>query len=65
MKPRKSFLLRLNSELYEALQAWASQELRSTNGQIEYVLKEALRQRGHRVDEAGEEETTPPEPSPR
>lgn len=46
MKSRKSFLLRLNPDLYQALEAWAQQELRSINSQIEYLLKEALRKRG-------------------
>ena len=49
MKPRKSFLLRISHDLYEALEAWAQQELRSVNGQIEYLLKEAVRRRGHVV----------------
>jgi hypothetical protein len=42
MKERKSFLLRMDPILYEALEAWAQQELRSLNGQIEYLLKEAV-----------------------
>ena len=42
MKERKSFLLRMDPKLYEALEAWAQQELRSLNGQIEYLLKEAV-----------------------
>ena len=42
MKPRKSFLLRLDPALYEALERWAEQELRSVNGQIEFVLKQAV-----------------------
>ena len=46
MKPRKPFLLRISPELYAALDAWAQQELRSVNGQIEYVLQEAVRKRG-------------------
>ncbi len=46
MKPRKSFLLRIDPALYEALEAWAQQEFRSVNGQIEYVLKDAVRRRG-------------------
>jgi len=45
MKPRKTFLLRMSPELYEALEAWAQQELRSVNGQIEYVLKQAIAKR--------------------
>jgi hypothetical protein len=51
MKPRKSFLLRISPELHEALEAWAQQELRSVNGQIEYVLKEAVRRRGRATDD--------------
>ena len=42
MKPRKSFLLRLDPALYTALERWAEQELRSVNGQIEFVLKQAV-----------------------
>ena len=42
MKSRKSFLLRINPTLYEHVEAWAQQELRSVNGQIEYLLKEAV-----------------------
>jgi hypothetical protein len=45
MSARKSFLLRISPALYEALEGWAQQELRSVNGQIEYVLKEAVRKR--------------------
>ena len=42
MKSRKPFLLRLNPALYEALESWAQQELRSVNGQIEFILKQAV-----------------------
>ena len=41
-KDRKSFLLRLDPALYEALERWAQQELRSVNGQIEFLLRNAL-----------------------
>jgi hypothetical protein len=57
MKLRKTFLLRMSPELYEALEAWAQQELRSVNGQIEYVLKEAVRRRGRRVEDTDEEQS--------
>jgi hypothetical protein len=56
MKSRKSFLLRINPDLYEALEAWSQQELRSINGQIEYILKEAVRKRGREVGD-GEQGT--------
>ena len=50
MKPRKSFLLRISPDLYEALEAWAQQEFRSVNGQIEYVLQDAVRRRGRAAE---------------
>ena len=53
MKPRKSFLLRITPELYAELEAWAEQEMRSVNGQIEYLLHDAaVRRRGERQREA-------------
>ncbi|MBI4327939.1 MAG: Arc family DNA binding domain-containing protein [Chloroflexi bacterium] len=42
MDSRKSFLLRIDPELWKELEAWAQDELRSVNGQIEYVLKQAV-----------------------
>ena len=59
MAARKSFLLRLNEELYEELRRWAAAELRSVNGQIEYLLRQAIKERrgrpgrGHGDDFAG------------
>ena len=46
MATRKSFLLRISPELYETLERWAADELRSTNAQIEYLLVEAARRAG-------------------
>ncbi len=45
MEERKPFLLRINPDLWRELEAWAQDELRSVNGQIEYLLKQAVRQR--------------------
>jgi len=45
MPERKPFLLRLPPKLHEELRRWAAQEMRSLNGQIEYLLREALRKR--------------------
>lgn len=42
MAERKPFLLRLDPELYEALQIWAKDELRSLNAQIEFLLRRSL-----------------------
>ena len=60
MKPRTCFPLRISPELYEALEAWAQQEFRSVNGQIEYVLQDAVRRRGRA---AGPEEADAGPPS--
>lgn len=46
MAERKPFLLRIDPALFEALQKWASDDLRSLNGQIEFVLRRALQQEG-------------------
>jgi hypothetical protein len=43
---RKPFLLRLDPQVLEALQRWASDELRSLNGQIEYLLRRNLQDAG-------------------
>lgn len=42
MADRKAFLLRLDPAVHEALQKWADDELRSLNGQIEFMLRRAL-----------------------
>ncbi len=47
---KKRFLLRLDPAIYEALEKWAADELRSVNGQIEYLLLEALRKAGRPPD---------------
>ena len=46
MVQRKPFLLRLDPQTHEALQRWADAELRSLNAQIEFLLRNALRQEG-------------------
>jgi hypothetical protein len=45
MAERKSFLLRMDPVLWAELESWAQADLRSVNGQIEYVLREAVRRR--------------------
>ena len=45
MAERKAFLLRIDPALWAELEAWAQEELRSVNGQIEYVLKQAVLKR--------------------
>ena len=46
---RKAFLLRLDPAVAAAIEALAAQELRSTNGQIEWLLREALAKRGRAI----------------
>ena len=46
MAERKSFLLRLDQETFDAVQRWASDELRSVNGEVEFLLRRALREAG-------------------
>ncbi|MFO7248629.1 MAG: hypothetical protein C0P64_007880 [Bacillota bacterium] len=54
MAPKKSFLLRLDPQLYDVLARWAADEFRSVNGHIEYLLREAARRAG-RWPKKGEE----------
>jgi hypothetical protein len=46
LSEKKKFLLRLDAALYDALEMWAADEMRSINAQMEYVLKEAARKAG-------------------
>jgi hypothetical protein len=46
MAERKSFLLRVDAALWADIERLAAEELRSANGQVEYLLREALRRRG-------------------
>jgi hypothetical protein len=46
VKERKEFLLRLDPAVHDALAHWASDELRSTNAQIEFLLRKALADAG-------------------
>ena len=46
MAERKPFLLRMDPAVLDAVQKWAADDLRSLNGQIEYVLRRALQQEG-------------------
>jgi hypothetical protein len=45
VEARRTFLLRIDPELLKELEVWAGAELRSVNGQIEYVLKQAVQKR--------------------
>ena len=45
MAERKTFLLRIDPALWADIESWAQDELRSVNGQIEYILKQAVQKR--------------------
>ncbi len=42
----KSFVIRIDQNMMEAIEKWAADEFRSTNGQIQYILDQALRKNG-------------------
>jgi hypothetical protein len=52
MAERKPFLLRIDSEVLDAVQRWANDDLRSLNGQIEFLLRKVLRQEGRLGEDA-------------
>jgi len=59
---RKSFLLRIDRQLWRELEGWAEDELRSVNGQVEFLLREAVRRRkssGASVERAGTAAVSP------
>ncbi len=64
MAERKAFLLRIDPGLWAELEAWAADELRSVNGQIEYLLKQAVTRRKGTATRPPSE-VRPPEPGPR
>ncbi len=60
MAKKKSFALRIDPAMMNALEKWAADELRSTNGQIEWILSRALKEFGRYKlhKEQSENETT-------
>lgn len=54
MPERKKVLLRLDPAVHDAVARWAGDELRSTNAQIEFLLRRALSQAGRLPDNAGD-----------
>ena len=61
---RKSFLLRLDPALHDALQRWAGAELRSLNAQIEFVLRRAVEVRGQGSGGRGQGSSDPEPTNP-
>ncbi len=57
---QKSFLLRIDPVLWSELEAWAADELRSVNGQVEYVLRQAVQKRKRAAAAADDDATRKP-----
>ena len=53
MAERKPFLLRIDPAVFDALQKWAADDLRSLNAQIEFVLRRSLQQEGRMIPREG------------
>jgi hypothetical protein len=64
MADRKVYPLRIDKRLYDALERWAADDLRSVNAQIEFLLRESLRRSG-RLPGPGDHEATGPSGRPR
>lgn len=58
---RKAFLLRIDPRLWTELEGWAADELRSVNGQIEFLLRQAVLQRRKKAPPARPAETGDPD----
>ncbi|TLU97927.1 Arc family DNA-binding protein [Dyadobacter luticola] len=54
MAEKKAFVLRVNPDMLKELEAWAQQDFRSLNGQIEYLLSEALKKQRKLKPKGGE-----------
>lgn len=52
MSKKKSFVLRIDPDVYDAIEKWAAQEFRSANGQIEWIINKALRDTRRTVDKS-------------
>lgn len=51
MSQKKPFVLRLDEKTLEAVEKWAADEFRSTNGQLEWIINEALKKAGRKKEE--------------
>ncbi len=56
MAKKKSFVLRIDPDVYDAIEKWAAQEFRSANGQIEWIINKALRDARRSVEKGASDE---------
>ena len=57
MSKKKSFVLRIDPDVYDAIEKWAAQEFRSANGQLEWIINKALRDARRTVEQTTKEDT--------
>jgi hypothetical protein len=58
---KKNFVLRLDDEVYKALERWAADDFRSVNGQIEWLIDTALKKAGRKKESKDKESSKPAE----
>jgi hypothetical protein len=51
---RKQYPLRIDSDIWDAIQKWAADDMRSANGQVEYLLRDALKRAGRLPKKGGQ-----------
>lgn len=56
MAKKKSFVLRIDPDVYDAIEKWAAQEFRSANGQIEWIINKALRDARRTIEKTTKDE---------
>ena len=54
MSKKKSFVLRIDPEVYKAIEKWAADEFRSVNGQVEWIIDNALKKAGRKKKSHGD-----------
>ena len=62
MAERKAFLLRIDPAVLAAVQRWADDDLRSLNGEIEFLLRKVLTEHGRLKEKPAKRATSPPPP---
>ncbi|TFV94757.1 Arc family DNA-binding protein [Algoriphagus kandeliae] len=58
MSKKKAFALRISEETMKAIEKWAADEFRSTNGQLEWIIREALKKANRLPKNGGQEESS-------
>ena len=65
MEKKKTFALRVDAQLLNAVERWAADEFRSANGQLEWIIREMLKQKGRlpaNINSQQQQEVQKPEP---